>query len=55
VGLYRRASGDAGPWTLHLRTPATVRDAFAGAELAKSASEFTAEFEPWEVRMLSLE
>jgi hypothetical protein len=53
--LTLAASGDAGPRTIRLRTPATVRDAYSGAEIAKNASEFTADFKPWEVRMFSLE
>ncbi|MBL7646916.1 MAG: beta-galactosidase [Candidatus Hydrogenedentes bacterium] len=53
--LTLAASGDAGPRTIRLRTPATVRDAYTGAEIATGASEFTADFKPWEVRLFELE
>lgn len=53
--LTLAACGDGGPRTIRLRAAATVRDAYTGDEIAKSAGEFTAEFKPWEVRMFSLE
>lgn len=53
--LTLAACGDGGPRTIRLRAAATVRDAYTGEEIAKSAGEFTAEFKPWEVRMFSLE
>jgi hypothetical protein len=53
--LTLAASGDAGPRVVRLRTPATVRDAYTGAEIAKGVSEFKVDFKSWEVRMFSLD